>query len=32
MNKGFGNDFNKKNSNLDNNFLVEDIELSAQYF
>ena len=30
MNKGFGNDFNKKNSNLDKNFLVEDIELSAQ--
>jgi len=30
MNKGFGNDFNKKKSNLDKNFLVEDIELSAQ--
>ena len=30
MKKGFGNDFNKKNSNLDKNVLVEDIELSAQ--
>ena len=30
MNKGFGDDFNKKNSNLYKNFLGEDIELSAQ--
>ena len=28
--KGFGNEFNKKNNNQNVNFLVEDIELSAQ--
>ena len=30
MNKGFGNEFNKKNNNQNKNLLVEDIELSAQ--
>ena len=30
MNKGFGNEFNKKNNNQNKDFLVEDIELSAQ--
>ena len=30
MNKGFGNEFNKKNNTQNKDFLVEDIELSAQ--
>ena len=30
MNKGFGNNFNKKNNHHKKNFLVEDIELSSQ--
>ena len=30
MNKGFGNEFNKKNNNQNKDFLVEDIELSSQ--
>jgi len=30
MNKGFGNDFNKKNKYYNKNYLVEDIELSTQ--
>ena len=30
MNKGFGNSFNKKNNNHNENFLAEDIELSSQ--
>ena len=30
MNKGFGNNFNKKHNSHNKNFLVEDFELSAQ--
>ena len=30
MNKGCGNKFNKKNNNQNKNYLVKDIELSAQ--
>ena len=30
MNKGFGTKFNKKNNNQNKDYLVKDIELSAQ--
>ncbi len=30
MNKGFGNNFNKKNNNHNENFLVKDVELSVK--